>query len=116
MLIDMVTLFKAKNNDDFVRFQVLTAASMIRYDDGGSTHLWNVGRQLFYTEVHPRRQFWTKTIFILQAFEAYAFPPQYLFTCFWNPNFDTVSGHRHLHFATNDRPSFRPYSYHVRSR
>jgi hypothetical protein len=39
MLIDMVTLFKAKNKDDFVRFQVLTGASMIRYDDGGSTHL-----------------------------------------------------------------------------
>jgi hypothetical protein len=28
-------------------------------DDGGSTHLWNVGRQSFYTAVHPRRQFWT---------------------------------------------------------
>jgi hypothetical protein len=27
--------------------------------DGGSTHLWYVGRQLFYTAVHPRRQFWT---------------------------------------------------------
>jgi hypothetical protein len=26
-------------------------------DDGGSTHLLNVGRQLFYTAVHPRRQF-----------------------------------------------------------
>jgi hypothetical protein len=25
-------------------------------DDGGSTYLWNVGRQLFYTAVHPRRQ------------------------------------------------------------
>jgi hypothetical protein len=25
-------------------------------DDGGSTHLWNVGRQLLYTAVHPRRQ------------------------------------------------------------
>jgi hypothetical protein len=23
---------------------------------GGSTHLWNVGRQLFYTAEHPRRQ------------------------------------------------------------
>jgi hypothetical protein len=29
-------------------------------DDGGSTHLWNVGRQSFYTAVHPRRQFWTQ--------------------------------------------------------
>jgi hypothetical protein len=28
-------------------------------DDGGSTHLWNVGRQSFYTAVHPKRQFWT---------------------------------------------------------
>jgi hypothetical protein len=28
-------------------------------DDGGGTHLWNVGRQLFYTAVHPRRQLWT---------------------------------------------------------
>jgi hypothetical protein len=28
-------------------------------DDGGSTYLWNVSRQLFYTAVHPRRQFWT---------------------------------------------------------
>jgi hypothetical protein len=26
-------------------------------DDGGSTHLRNVGRQLFYTAVYPRRQF-----------------------------------------------------------
>jgi hypothetical protein len=55
----------------YVRFQVLTAASMmfriVFWDvlswalipvDGGSTHLWNVGRQLFYTAVHPRRQFW----------------------------------------------------------
>jgi hypothetical protein len=29
-------------------------------DDGGSTHPRNVGRQLFYTAVHPRRQFWTQ--------------------------------------------------------
>jgi hypothetical protein len=29
-------------------------------DDGGSTHLWNVGRQSFYTAVQPRRQLWTK--------------------------------------------------------
>jgi hypothetical protein len=28
-------------------------------DDGGSTYLCNVGRQLFYTAVHPRRKFWT---------------------------------------------------------
>jgi hypothetical protein len=27
-------------------------------DDGGSTYLWNVGRQLFYTALNPRRQFW----------------------------------------------------------
>jgi hypothetical protein len=29
------------------------------HDDGGSTYLWNVGKQLFYTAVHPRRQIWT---------------------------------------------------------
>jgi hypothetical protein len=44
----------------YVRFQVLTAASMMFSclipDDGGSTHLWNVGRSLFYTAVYPRRQ------------------------------------------------------------
>jgi hypothetical protein len=28
-------------------------------DEGGSTHLWNVGRQLFYTAVYPRRQLWS---------------------------------------------------------
>jgi hypothetical protein len=28
-------------------------------DDGGSTHLWNVGRQSFYMAVYPRRQLWT---------------------------------------------------------
>jgi hypothetical protein len=36
-------------------------------DDGGSTHLWNVGRQSFYTAVHPRRQFWT-TMYLLCLF------------------------------------------------
>jgi hypothetical protein len=34
------------------------SSGMIR-DGGGSTHLWNVGRQSFYTAVHLRRQFWT---------------------------------------------------------
>jgi hypothetical protein len=55
------------NNIRNLRFQVLTAASMMFRavfwvlipDDGGSTHLWNVGRQLFYTAVYPRRQLWT---------------------------------------------------------
>jgi hypothetical protein len=32
-----------------------------RPDDGGSTYLWNVGRQLFYTAVHPGRQIWTSS-------------------------------------------------------
>jgi hypothetical protein len=30
-----------------------------RPDDGGSTYLRNVDRQLFYTAVHPRIQIWT---------------------------------------------------------
>jgi hypothetical protein len=62
------------NNSSFVRFQVLMAASMmfravfwvvqpckliVIPDDGGSTHLWHVGRQSSYTAVQPRRQLWT---------------------------------------------------------
>jgi hypothetical protein len=47
-----------------IRFQVFTAASMKvavfwddRPDDGGSNHLWNVGKLLpDYTAQHPRRQ------------------------------------------------------------
>jgi hypothetical protein len=40
---------------------------MIIPDDEGSTYIWNVGRKLFYTAVHPRRQFWTyyKTIYLI---------------------------------------------------
>jgi hypothetical protein len=63
-----------------VRFQVLTAASMkfrtvfgdvlpcniiVNRRFRGSTYLWNVGRQLFYTAVHPRRQFWTSIPMLL---------------------------------------------------
>jgi hypothetical protein len=39
-------------------------------DDGGSTHLWNVGRQLFYTVVYPRRQLWTSYWKKLRTFSA----------------------------------------------
>jgi hypothetical protein len=38
-------------------------------DDGGSMYLWNVGRQLFYTAVHPRRQIWTSNINLLTLFK-----------------------------------------------
>jgi hypothetical protein len=55
------------NKYPLVRFQVLTAASMmftavfwaVLHHDGGSMHLWNVGRQSIYTAVQPRRQLWT---------------------------------------------------------
>jgi hypothetical protein len=39
-----------------------TSTMMFRWlipDDGGRTHLWNVGRQSSYTAVYPRRQLWT---------------------------------------------------------
>jgi hypothetical protein len=64
------------NLTDYVRFQVLTAASMmfrivfwdvlpckmiVIPDDEGSTRLWNVGRQLFYTAVHPNYEL-TETV------------------------------------------------------
>jgi hypothetical protein len=35
-------------------------------DDGGSTYLWNVGRQLFYTAAHPRRQLWKENLWLPQ--------------------------------------------------
>jgi hypothetical protein len=50
-----LTYHETKMHRRLVRFQVLTAASMmfrtVFWDDGGSTHLWNVGRQSFYTAV-----------------------------------------------------------------
>jgi hypothetical protein len=36
-------------------------------DDGGSTHLWNVGRQSIYTAVYPRRQLWTSTSWLVST-------------------------------------------------
>jgi hypothetical protein len=33
--------------------------------DGGSTYLWNIVRQLFYTAVHPRKKFWISCIQLL---------------------------------------------------
>jgi hypothetical protein len=35
------------------------AVFWVVHHDGSSTHLWNVGRQSFYTAVQPRRQLWT---------------------------------------------------------
>jgi hypothetical protein len=57
-------LWNVDNNQELVqrnfdsRVVIISSAHIIP-DDGGSTHLWNVGRQLFYTAVHPRRQLWT---------------------------------------------------------
>jgi hypothetical protein len=42
------------------RHEKFEARFYIIPDDGGSTHLWNVGRQSFYTAVQPRRQLWTR--------------------------------------------------------
>jgi hypothetical protein len=57
---------------------VLVRTASIITDDGGSTHLWNVGLQSFYTAVQPRRQLWTLEVFfkILSAFRL-------IFTCDW---------------------------------
>jgi hypothetical protein len=41
------------NYEQITRF----CCSELSSDDGGSTYLCNVGRQLFYTAVHPRRKF-----------------------------------------------------------
>jgi hypothetical protein len=34
-------------------------SGIITPDDGGSTHLWNVGRNYFTRQYIPRKQFWT---------------------------------------------------------
>jgi hypothetical protein len=40
-------------------------------DDGCSTYFWNVGRQLFYTAVHPTRQFWTLYFMVYKRIRTY---------------------------------------------
>jgi hypothetical protein len=44
------------------------------WDVGGSTYLWNVGRQLFYTAVHPRRQFWRIYLSLNMPTQSYCTP------------------------------------------
>jgi hypothetical protein len=41
---------------------ILLLLGLLIPDDGGSTHLWNVSRQSFYTAVQPRRQLWTSRL------------------------------------------------------
>jgi hypothetical protein len=57
-----------------------------RPDDGGSTYLWNVGRQLFYTAVHPRRQIWTS---YSPPWEPEISSPLYVLLFVWKNNFYT---------------------------
>jgi hypothetical protein len=38
-----------------------------RPDTGGRTYLWNVGRQLFFTAVHPRKQIWAVFFYVFQC-------------------------------------------------
>jgi hypothetical protein len=45
-------------NSALRRASVKARGSLIP-DDGGSTHLWNIGRQSFYAAIYPRRQLWT---------------------------------------------------------
>jgi hypothetical protein len=45
---------------DTYKTTILLSLGLLIPDDGGSTHLWNIGRQSFYTAVQPRRQLWTK--------------------------------------------------------
>jgi hypothetical protein len=57
--------FDHSNNLSHMKFRFVdrrfrgTCCHHTRPDDGVSTYHWNVGRQLFYTAVYPRRQFWT---------------------------------------------------------
>jgi hypothetical protein len=58
-LIEAARTSETSVDNYFTRQYIPEDNSEHRPDDGGSTYLWNVGRQLFYTAVHPRRQFWT---------------------------------------------------------
>jgi hypothetical protein len=51
--------YTAVKNDCRPTFQRCVLNPWLIPDDGGSTRLWNVGRQSFYTAVYPRRQLWT---------------------------------------------------------
>jgi hypothetical protein len=90
-----------------VFWDILPCKMIVIPDDGGSTHLWNVGRQTFYTAVYHRRQFWTKFMLCLrdkslnhqlQFFVKVTVKEVYLFYIFlttiayWNLNcvFDTI--------------------------
>jgi hypothetical protein len=48
-----LTLCKARNRLRY--FENFMVNNSLIPDDGDSTYLWNVGRQLLYTVVHPRR-------------------------------------------------------------
>jgi hypothetical protein len=46
---------------------ILLCLGLLIPDDGGSTHLWNVGWQSFYTAVQPRRQLWTSKNLVVKS-------------------------------------------------
>jgi hypothetical protein len=60
------TIMMARNIDLIIVHDI--RLEFVIPDDGGSTYLWNVGRQLFYTVVHPRRQFWTLPLCFIICF------------------------------------------------
>jgi hypothetical protein len=50
----LAVAYSRNNNNNCLKFRI------VFWDDaGGSSYLWNVVRQLFYTAVHLRKQFWT---------------------------------------------------------
>jgi hypothetical protein len=83
---------------------------------GGSTYLWNVGRQSFYTAVYPRRQLWTSGDFssdlTLSDFFLWGYYKDTVYST--NPwslgNWDTILNRQlptltHKHFAVCTRCS-----------
>jgi hypothetical protein len=58
-MMEAVRTSETSVDNQFTRQYIPEDNSELIRDDGGSTHLWNVGRQSIYTAVYPRRQFWT---------------------------------------------------------
>jgi hypothetical protein len=94
MISDMVTVWKIALENDFIKskhvvlklsffhlvvvtdkhwmcWYISTLGCQNTDYQGGSTHLWNVGRQSFYTAVYPRRQLWTSLSVLVSRLSAW---------------------------------------------
>jgi hypothetical protein len=84
LLNDSVSVWDFKFSWRRVWSSELSSEDVLIPDGGGSTYLWNVGRQLFYTAVHPRRKFWTSILYQLHFLSAVKYVPWlHHYHCYW---------------------------------